>query len=176
MRLGLGLAAVVTLALVACVGPTFIVQQYKGPVRERETIAILRVNGADSVRLLTLDGEDVAAPIQDDSRLHIEMLPAKHEVTVANAKAPSDRYDPLVFQAEANHVYRVVFVDNGAHARVFDVDRASDKLVGDVTVAAPREEPLPPVSRPKKKPVEPPSADADAGPPAEMPTVDAGAP
>ncbi len=175
MRLGLGLAFVLLggLTLAACPGPTFIVQQYKGPVRERDTIAILRVNGSDSVRLLTLDDEDIAAPIQEDSRLHIEMLPAKHVVTVANAKAPSERYDPLVFQAEANRVYRVAFVDTGA--RIFEVDRGTDKTLVDVTIVPKREEP-PPVTPPPS--IAPPE---DAGSATELPTVvpsdaDAGAP
>jgi len=168
MRLGFG-ALSLTLSLVACPGPTFIVQQYNGPPRERETIAILRVNGADSVRLLTLDDEDVAAPIQEDSRLHIEMLPARHKVTVANAKAPQERYEPMVFVAEANHVYRVIF--EGSAARMFDVDRSTDKAIANVTILPEvREEP----PRPKKAPA-PPKIEEDGGAPLGG-EADAGAP
>jgi hypothetical protein len=123
------------LVLVGCTPPTFIVQQYSGSPRERETIAILRVNGSDSVRLLTLDDEDVAAPVQDDTRLHIELLPARHKVTVVNVKAPSERYEPILFQAEANHVYRVIV--EGTTARIFDVDRASDRVLTDATMVIP---------------------------------------
>jgi len=131
----LGLAA-------ACVGPTFIVQQYGGPPRARETIAILRVVGREPVRLLYLDGEDVAAPITDDGRLHIEVLPARHTVTVADARAASARHPPLDFDARAGKVYRVVFVGDGA--RVFEVDRDSDRPLADVTA-----EPAPIVTPPR---------------------------
>ena len=171
MRFGFSISLLVGAALVACPGPTFIVQQYKGPVRERETIAILRVNGADSVRLLRLDDDDIGVPVQEDARLHIEILPGRHRVVVANAKAPSERYDPLEFMANADRVYRIVFAE--ANARVHEVDRESDKLVSDVTRAAPPPEQLPPIPKPKPAP----KAEADAGAPNEGPTaVDAGAP
>ena len=77
-------------------GPTFIVQQYNGPPRARETIATLRVNGAETVRLLFLDEEDVAAPIVSDGRLHIELLPGKHTLTARNGDAVRFHgvYDP----------------------------------------------------------------------------------
>jgi hypothetical protein len=170
MRLGFGLFFLAGV-LVACPGPTFIVQQYKGPVRDQETIAILRVNGADSVRLLTLDDEDVAAPIESDSRLHIEMLPAQHRVTVANAKAPSERYEPLVFIAHANHVYRVAFVESSAH--IYDVDRSTDRILNDVTIAKPPEDlVLPSVTKPKPPA---PKIEEDAAAPLEAP-LDGGAP
>src|SRR5262245_18813792 len=98
-----------TLAVVlaACMGPTFVVQQFKGPQRPNDQIAILGVNGADSVRLVYLDDEDVAAPIVSDGRLHVEMLPARHTVVVANAANHDQRSGVIAFAAEAGKVYRV---------------------------------------------------------------------
>ena len=78
------IALLVVALLAACMGPTFIVQQYNGPPRARETIATLRVNGAEPVRLLFLDEEDVAAPLVSDGRLHIELLPGKHTLMARN--------------------------------------------------------------------------------------------
>ena len=115
--------------LVGCVGPTFVVQQYAGPVRPRETIATFRVNGGDSVRLITLDEEDVRAPLESDSRLHIELLPGRHKIGVANG--PNDLVAPVAFVAEAGKVYRAVFAGNEPH--VFEVDRAGDAPGRDVT-------------------------------------------
>ncbi len=120
-------------ALSGCMGPTFIVQQYGGPPRPRETIATLRVNGSDSLHLITLDGEDVRAPLESDTRLHIELLPGRHKIGVATG--PSDPIAPLAFVAEAGKVYRAAYV--GTVARVFEVDRAGDTAGRDVTVTEP---------------------------------------
>lgn len=169
----LGLAA--ALAVPGCPGPTFVVQQYGGPARPPESVATLRVNGEEPVRLLFLDDQDVAAPILEDGRLHIEMLPGRHRLVVANARAPHERYAPLTFDAEAGKTYRVAFVAGAAgEARIYEVDRGRDALLRDAT-AAPPEAPAPPVRPPA--PAEPaPPRDAapaeDAGAPAE----DAGPP
>jgi hypothetical protein len=120
-----------------CVGPTFIVQQYAGPQRPTETVAILRVSGAQPVRLVLLDEEDAAAPIVEDGRLHIELLPARHTVVVANAAAPDARYPRLTFDALAGKTYRVAFL--GAEAHVYEVSPSSDAFVRDVTVLPSRE-------------------------------------
>lgn len=137
LALPFGLA--VALACAGCPGPTLVVQQYSGPVRASETVAILRVNGADTVRLMTLDGEDVAVPIAPDTRLHIEMLPGKHRVSAASARDPYARTVPLVFVGEPGRVYRVeignVDPERGDFsARVIEVDRASDAPVRDATL------------------------------------------
>lgn len=126
------------LSFAACVGPTLIVQQYSGPVRPRESIAILRVNGDDSVQLLALDDEDVAVPIASDSRLHIELLPGAHTVTFGDAKNRETRPQSLAFQAEAGRVYRIVRPTSPAEmsaapARVYEVDRSSDAVTRDAT-------------------------------------------
>jgi hypothetical protein len=125
------LFVLLTFALQGCPGPTFVVQQFKGPQRPPETIATLRVNASDVVRLVTLDDENIDVPLESDSRLHIELLPGRHALTVRNAKAP-DRAEPLAFEAEAGKVYRVTM---GEEARIFEVDRGGDKPIRDVTVA-----------------------------------------
>ena len=131
-RVGMALAtALLAFALAGCPGPTFVVQQYTGPVRPKETIATLRVNGSDSVRLMTLDGEDLGAPIASDSRLHIELLPGRHALTAQNGAAPSEGREQLVFPAEAGKVYRIAFVAGAPH--IFEVDRASDAPLREVT-------------------------------------------
>lgn len=126
------LLLLLSLLLVACMGPTFIVQQYNGPARPRESIAILRVNGNETIRLLLLDDEDVAAPIVSDGRLHIEVLPGKHTLTARNGDDPRGPSGAIAFQAEANKVYRVAFVADAPH--LYEVDRDSDKAIRDVTL------------------------------------------
>ncbi len=124
---------VATAALTSCMGPTFVVQQYAGPARARETIATLRVNGSDPVRLITLDGEDVRAPLESDSRLHIELLPGRHIIGIASGS--NDVVAVVAFAAEAGKVYRPAYVAN--EPRVFEVDRGADTTGRDVTVKEP---------------------------------------
>ena len=127
------------LALAACVGPTLVVQQYSGPVRPQESIAILRVNGNDSVQLLALDDEDVAVPIASDSRLHIELLPGPHTVMFGDANIRDARPESLSFQAAAGRVYRIARAtspaeQNATRARVYEVERGSDAVTRDATL------------------------------------------
>jgi hypothetical protein len=159
------LSALAVVVLAGCPVPTFVVQQYGGAQRPVESIAVLRVNGSDSVRLLRLDDQDVAAPIVEDGRLHIEILPGRHTVAVANAKMPGQYYPELAFQAEAGKVYRVAF--GGEGARVYEVDRGKDSTVRDVTLAVPA-----PASAPPSVPA-PAGSAADAGVPAPA-VADAG--
>lgn len=146
------LYALLFVVLTACMGPTFIVQQYGGPPRPRESIATLRVNGADSVRLLFLDEEDVAAPIVSDGRLHIELLPGKHTLTARNGDDRTAPTGSFAFMAEAGKVYRVVFT--GETGRLWEVDRDSDKATREAT---PPPAPPPPPSPPPPSPSPPPS-------------------
>jgi hypothetical protein len=113
-------------------------------------IATLRVHGSGPVRLLFLDDQDVAAPIAEDGRLHIEMLPVRHTVVVGNANAPNERYAPMTFEAEPGKVYRVVFVDG--EPRIYEVDRGRDVLVRDVTQTPAIEPGLPPPPAPPSPP------------------------
>src|SRR5262245_34650209 len=89
----------------SCGTPTFVVQQYAGPVRARETIAILRVDGNGTVQLLSLDGEATDARVTPDARLHIEMLPGKHTLWVQSARGDVPAQS-LVWKAEAGKTYR----------------------------------------------------------------------
>jgi hypothetical protein len=148
--------AVAALVIAGCPGPTFIVQQYNGPPRAREEIAILRVLGSDTVRLLLLDDEDVAAPLESDSRLHIELLPGRHSIAVREV-AQQSLVETLTFDAQPNRVYRVT---HSPAMRVFEVDRDTDGLVRDVTVDAPL--PAPPTVTPQQPVAPPPSEDAGA--------------
>ena len=148
MALALALSSPLSLATAACVGPTFVVQQYSGPARPPESIATLRVNGADAVQLLTLDNEDVAARIATDSRLHIELLPGRHRITLVSLNAPSEVLEPVLFQAEPGKVYRLTVAPGtggapGTGAHLWEVDRASDALGREVTPPAPALAPAP---------------------------------
>jgi hypothetical protein len=125
------------LSLLGCpAGPTYIVQQYAGPPREKETIGILRVNGKDSVRLAALDDEEITARIAEDTRLHVEVLPGRHTVSVRGG----DISQCIAFQVEPGKVYRVVIEgaskepgSAAGNARIHEVDRDSDAVGRDVT-------------------------------------------
>jgi hypothetical protein len=125
-----------------CTGPTFIVQQYDGPPRPSETVAIIRIHGSQTVRLITLDGDDANAPIDDDVRLHIEVLPGKHTIGVADFAAPQQPVQRISFRADPGRVYRPVFVKPAPGgppgpltlARMYEVGRDSDAYVRDVTL------------------------------------------
>jgi hypothetical protein len=133
-------SCILALGVVGCGPQVFIIQQYDGPVRDSETIAILRINGGDSTRVVTLDGELADARIAEDTRLHIEMLPGRHAVRVADIAAPEAGSFRVAFDAQAGRVYRAVVAS--AAAKVFEVDRGSDAMLRDVT--AKLAEPPPP--------------------------------
>jgi hypothetical protein len=123
----------------SCVGPTFIVQQYAGPVRPQETVAVFRINGGDSIRLVTIDDENITVPLASDSRLHVEMLPGRHAITVRDAHAPDRLAESIAFQAEAGKVYRVAVAGAstdpaGGGPRIYEVDRGADTITRDVTL------------------------------------------
>jgi hypothetical protein len=150
--------ALAALVVAGCPGPTFVVQQYAGPQRSQGSVATLRVNGGDGVRLIYLDEQDVRAPLESDARLHIERLPGRHTVTVRDAAAPSEPLTPVAFDAAPGTFYRVVFA--GRRARVVEVDRSSDAAGRDVTF----EPPPPPAATPAPPPASaPPPEAADAG-------------
>ena len=146
------LYVLVFVVLAACMGPTFIVQQYNGPPRPRETIATLRVNGAESVRLLFLDEEDVAAPVVSDGRLHIELLPGKHTLTARNGDDRTAATGSFAFMAEPGKVYRVLF--DGESAHLWEVDRDSDKPTREATPPVPPAPAAPPSAPPAPSVVE----------------------
>jgi hypothetical protein len=158
---------------IGCGGPTFIVQQYGGSPRDREAIAVIRVNGQESIVLVALDGEDIATRVPDDARLHVEVLPGKHTVTIGDLSDTSEPARTTSFVAAAGKTYRPVMQQHAA--RVFEVDADSDALLSDVTFVPPptAERDLPPVPLPPSPPPEPAPLDVDAGP--STPEPDSGA-
>lgn len=175
------------LSSVNCGTPTFIVQQYAGPARAAETIAILRVDGGGKVQLLSLDGEAADARVTPDARLHLELLPGTHTLWVQNLAEEGPAHS-VSFHAEASKVYRVEFVSAAfggpASAHVYEVDRDSNALKADVTLApaAPPEQdaPKPRTKTPPARILEdsaPASASSDAGAPLDpAEPADAGLP
>jgi hypothetical protein len=134
------------IAFVCCAGPTFVVQQYAGPPRPRESIAVIRVNGGGP-KLATLDHEPLLIP-EKDSRFHIEVLPGVHEIEVDD---PNLGYDGATvrFVTEANKVYRIIvrttMTPNAPGptwtARAYEVDRSTDAELG--PAASPSDAPPP---------------------------------
>lgn len=147
------------LLLSSCIsGPTYVVQQYEGPRRAADSVAIVRVDGDDVVSLERIDDVDIVASMSrmEGSRYHFEVLPGRHVlgvsrrpppvegVTVARAPSPGSDASPYVtrsvaFDAAAGKVYRTVF-ENG-EPRVHEVGRTSDALGPDVTIASEAREP-----------------------------------
>lgn len=134
-------AAILGLSQQSCVGPTFVVQQYSGPQRPAQTIATLRLYGTDRTRLVSFDDGAADAPIAEDARVHIEILPGEHRITVANAAHPEEPTQRMAFHAEPGKFYRVGFTPRDAstdamlseRAHVYEIDPASDALLRDVT-------------------------------------------
>ncbi len=154
----------------ACGRATFVVQQYTGPARPPESVAVLRVNGNEDLRVVELDDRDISAPLDHDARLHIEMLPARHTLVVASETEERDRpgrRPRLAFNAEPGKVYRVAAPSGTEGAHVYEVDRGSDAVVRDATVVEQPVAPPPPVQPPPVQPppeTPPPSADTPTTP------------
>ncbi|MCK6534226.1 MAG: hypothetical protein L6Q84_14725 [Polyangiaceae bacterium] len=147
--------ACLALLLSGCGGPTFIVQQYPGPVRPSDSIAVLRVNGDGGIVLVSLDGEPIRTRVADDARLHVEMLPGRHRLSFADLADASRPLGRAAFVAGAGKTYRPLFASRGGGARVFEVDAASDEPLQDATVEGPGQEPaLPdPGQEPARQPL-----------------------
>lgn len=125
------------LSISACGGPTFIVQQYDGAPRPPEAVAILRFQGDEAVQLVTLDGARADAALEEDVRLHVEVLPGAHTLSVADKRRPELGVHRLAFRARGGGVYRVVLAQNpgvNTKARIYEVDRDSNALLEDVTL------------------------------------------
>jgi hypothetical protein len=122
------LVSSIALMLAGCPpGPTYVVQEYQGPPRAIDTIGVLRVNGKDDVRLETLDDQEITARVDDDARLHVEMLPGRHTVSVRSGE-PGRR---VAFDAQPGKVYRILIEEAAPH--VHEVDRVTDSVGRDVT-------------------------------------------
>lgn len=174
--------------LAGCGPQTYVIQSYDGPVRARETIAILRINSDDAIQVVTVDGEYADPQLAPDSRLHIELVPGKHEVgastgVVTQYGEQSRLLRRLSFRAEPGRVYRVAFAGGASQGgpdgepRVFEVDRSSDSALRDVTVSLPEPRELPaPAATPAQVPIaQDPATQVPAAPeaPAPEPSVPA---
>ena len=199
MKVALAAGALALASLLCGCGPqTYVIQQYDGPVRDSEAIAILRINADDPARVISLDGEYADPRIDEGTRLHIELLPGPHSLRVANGAHPETSSRSVWFEAQAGRVYRVVLEasgnashvtpsENWGHlpsrqheappAQVFEVDRGSDRLLRRVT--APARAPLAP-ARPAPAPLPLPAAvpapPADVLPAAPSAVMPGGAP
>jgi len=145
-----------TLLVAGCGTATFVVQQYDGNPLPREQIALLRVNGGDPLRLEALDGERLSYQLRDSAtRIHVELLPGVHELTVSDPDEglPQTRR----FRAQAGKVYRPGWVtelassERGAGHKfvLFEVTRDSDTILVELAdLPPPKPRPKAPVAAP----------------------------
>lgn len=143
----LALASSLALAT-ACGQVTYVVQQYDGPVRDRDQVSILRLSPGDPAQVIAMDGEALGRQdLDSDVRLHIEMLPGKHQLEIENPQAPLRTTQRVQFIAEPGRTYRVVLADRVWHARkaepapegawsplVYELDGSSDDLLREVSL------------------------------------------
>jgi hypothetical protein len=120
----------------SCGSATFVVQQYLGPPRPRQTIAIIRVNGGGTP-LTSLDGDPLRVEPERGTRFHIEVLPGEHEVGVSVPEPGLPNGVTVRFFAEAGKVYRMEAVSALSEpgriglwsAQAFEVDPATDAMI-----------------------------------------------
>jgi hypothetical protein len=165
----LSLLLLAVLALAGCGGPTYVVEKYPGAQRSADEVAILRFRGTDEAQLVTVDGERADIRIDEDARLHVEVLPGEHRVAVVRASDLQGPLNVVAFRAEAGKVYGVAFGEGpGAPARAYEIDADSDALLHDVTLPPAQDvmsSPPPPAPRASPPPVSAvPVPDASAGP------------
>lgn len=144
-----GLVAGLALSLASgCGQVTYIVQQYDGPVRERDQVSILRLSPGDPAQVIAMDGDALGRQdLDSDVRLHIEMLPGKHQLEVENPQASTKTTQRVQFIAEPGRTYRVVLADRVWHAQkpgpapagawsplVYELDGSSDDLLREVSL------------------------------------------
>src|ERR1051326_2101643 len=112
------------LSLAGCGLATFVVQQYDGPPRPRESIAIIRINAGQGID--SLDGETLRAVPAKGTRFHVEVLPGAHEGELREPAVGLTESVNVRFSAEAGKVYRIAVqggVNGNVAARAFEVDR-----------------------------------------------------
>lgn len=112
-------------AATGCGQVTYVLQQYDGPVRAKDQVSILRVQPGDPAQIVGMDGENLGHQALDsDVRLHIEMLPGKHELNVENPSAmPGTNTKEVQFVAEPGRTYRVVLADRAWHVKNASANR-----------------------------------------------------
>jgi hypothetical protein len=153
-------------ALVCCGGTvTFVWELYQGPSRPRDSIAIIRSDGASPTELIAIDGESIRAPLEHDNRLHVEVLPGIHEVDVAAPSIGLRHVVSVRLLALAGRVYRVEVSpapggqaqpDNGEpplrgegwDVHAYEVDRETDARLG-IADAPAAQAPPPRPARPR---------------------------
>jgi hypothetical protein len=161
-----------------CAGLTFVVQQYDGPPRPKESIAVIRANGGTGPELVSVDGEPMRVALEKGNRLHVEVLPGTHEAEVAALGTGVGRAIAVRFVAEPGKVYRFELraletattrlPEPEWEALAYEVDRSSDARLQ--LAARPPERVLPPDPTHKTAPPPPPDRpplDAGADPPGE---------
>jgi hypothetical protein len=128
--------------LTGCGSMTFVVQEYAGPPRPHDGIAIIRVNGSGGPDVVAVDDQPLRVALEPLNRIHVEVLPGPHEVDVEVTEPEIGlRHTlPIRFLAAAGKVYRVeVFaVAPSAPARgearwdaqAYEVDRSTDARLG----------------------------------------------
>ena len=76
------------------------------------------VSPGDPAQIIAMDGEALGRQeLDSDVRLHIEMLPGKHQLEVENPQAPARTTQRVQFIAEPGRTYRVVLADRAWHAQ-----------------------------------------------------------
>lgn len=146
LSLGLSFGAVVA---TGCGQVTYVLQQYDGPVRAKDEVSILRVQPGDPAQIVVMDGEALGHQALDsDVRIHIEMLPGKHELSVENPQAlPNTNTQEVQFVAEPGRTYRVVLADRAWHVKnaganrpgswsplVYEVQSSDGRLLREVSL------------------------------------------
>lgn len=119
-----GFTACLPLPLAGCGQVTYILQQYDGPVRSPDTVSVLRVQPDDPAQIVAMDGEDLAPQsLASDVRLHIEMLPGKHKLSVKHPGVRGLDTRQVEFVAKAGRTYRVLLSDRDWHATAVEPQR-----------------------------------------------------
>jgi hypothetical protein len=109
---------------------TVIIRRYPGPPRPSETIGIIRTSRKDPV-LDAVDGEPPDTD-EDGYRLHVEVMPGVHEVTVKVCEGCFCEPITARFVAESGKTYRMAVARAPAdypfryYAYAYEVDRFSD--------------------------------------------------
>ena len=110
------LTCILALAAAGCGQVTYVLQQYDGPVRARDQVSVLRIQSDDPTQLVSLDEEQLGAQALDsDVRLHIEMLPGKHTLSVKNPNVQIMQTQKVAFVAQPGRVYRVLLSNRAWH-------------------------------------------------------------
>ena len=121
------------------------VQEYDGPPRPSDRIAIVRVNGKNGPDVTSVDNQPLRVVLEPSNRVHVEVVPGPHEVDVEVTEPGIGlRHTiPVRFLAAAGKVYRVevvsvavtqpspgVAVDSRWDARAYEVNRDTDARLG----------------------------------------------